>query len=918
MTREVTAMPEALASAQAHHHAGRLREAEALYRQVLDVSPSHPDALHLLGMIAYQVGRNELAVDYLHRALQARPDDAEFHHDLGVVLQAQGKPDEALACYRRALAINPDYVDSHFNIGSVQQAQGKLDDALASYASVLAIDPHLADAHLNRGTVLQRQGKLDEAVESYRSALAIDPRNADVHIADTHYNLANALRDQGRRDEAVESYRKALAIHPQHALAHNNLGAVLRHEGRLDEAAAHFRQALGLRPDYADAHCNLGSVLHDLHRLPEAIASFRAAISFKPDHAVAHYELGNALAEEGKLDEAAESYRRAFAARPDFAEAHNQLGIVEKNRGNLDAAGACFLDAIAIDPAFAVAHNNLGNILNELGRIDAAIASYRRALAVTEAPEFKMSFVRCIRFADFRRVDPEVRHLVTRALSEPWARPSDLAGAAMKLLMLDGQINGCVERATRAWPSRLSRDELFGPEGLRALSGDALLRALLTNAQVCNPGFERLFTMVRHTMLDAASDLATDADSNERALNFFCAVASQASLGEYVYAFTADEIDRARRLRDQLEAALQSGSTVPAMWVAAVAAYFPLVSVAHSKGLRDRPWPECVSELLAQQIDEPLQELEYRKAMPALTTIEDPVSRKVRQQYEENPYPRWIKLPPAGATRSLDAYLREQFPYVPFVPSGKDGNLDMLVAGCGTGQESIEMAQQFPQARVLAVDLSLSSLAYAKRKSDERRVTNVDYAQADINELGSIPRTFDVISSVGVLHHLEDPIAGWRQLLALLRPGGFMLLGFYSERARQTIVAARAFIAEHGYGSTAEEIRRCREALTSAENAERFAQLTTFRDFYVTSEIRDLLFHVQEHRFTLPQIKDRLAELGLSFVGFLLEPHVVGKYSQRFPGDKARTDLDNWNAFEAEFPDTFVSTYAFWVQKPAA
>ena len=201
--------------------------------------------------------------------------------------------------------------------------------------------------------------------------------------------------------------------------------------------------------------------------------------------------------------------------------------------------------------------------------------------------------------------------------------------------------------------------------------------------------------------------------------------------------------------------------------------------------------------------------------MRRLTTVDDDVSRRVRQQYEENPYPRWIKLPDAGKTLSLDAYLREQFPAVPFIPLGKDGDLDILVAGCGTGQESIEMAQQFPAARVLAVDLSLSSLAYAQRKTAERGITNIEYAQADITKLASIGRTFDIISSVGVLHHLEDPMAGWRQLLSLLRPGGFMLLGFYSERARQNIVAARAFIADGGYGSTAAEIRRCREALTA-------------------------------------------------------------------------------------------------------
>ncbi len=886
MTIETTAgqsadegVAQVMSAAQAHHDAGRLREAEALYRQVLRTWPDHPDALHLMGMLAYQVGRSDVAVELINKAIATRPSDAEFYHDLGNVLEAQGKTADAAACFRKAILQKPDHVDAHFNLGAMLHAQGKLVDAAASYANALAIDPDLADAHNNLGIVLQQQGRLDEAIESYRRALARNPDSADWN-----YNLGNALRDQGNLAQAAESYRKALAIRPDHASAHNNLGAVLQRQGNVDEAIASYRKALSLKPGYADAHCNMGSALQSLARSDEAIASFRAALSFEPNHAIAH----------------------------------NHLGLVEWRRGNLDAAGASFLAAVSANPAYAEAHNNLGNVLNELGRIDAAIASFRRALDLRDTPEIRMSFARCIRAVDFAAADRETRRLVTRALAEPWARPSDLASTAIKLVSLDRDISGCIERAVQAWPQRLPGQELFGAEGLAALAADPLLQALLQNAQVCDLRLERLFTMVRHALLEAATDTREAGDLDPLTLAFYCNVARQCYLSEYVYSFDADEESRAQRLRATLAAALQSGEVVPAVWVAAVAAYFPLSAEPYAEALRQRTWPESVAALLTQQIVEPWEEQGYRQGMRRLTTVEDDVSRRVRQQYEENPYPRWIKLPAAGKTPSLDAYLREQFPAVPFVPLGKNGDLDILVAGCGTGQESIEMAQQFPAARVLAVDLSLSSLAYAKRKTAERGITNVDYAQGDITKLGSIARTFDIISSVGVLHHLEDPMVGWRQLLSLLRPGGFMLLGFYSERARQNIVAARTFIADGGYGSTASEIRRCRQALTAPGNLQKFAPLTTFRDFYVTSEIRDLLFHVQEHRFTLPQIKERLAQLGLDFVGFLVEPPVVRKYNQRFPGDKPRTNLDNWNAFEAEFPDTFISTYAFWAQKPAA
>jgi tetratricopeptide (TPR) repeat protein/SAM-dependent methyltransferase len=839
-----TSISDAMKSGLAHHHAGRLGPAETLYLQVLQVSPTHPDALHLLGMIAYQRGRSDIAVELLNDAIRAKPTDAEFCHDLGIVLAAQGKLEDALACFRKAISLVPDYADAHFNLGTVLQAQRKLDEAIASYGSALSFDPGLAAAHNNLGTLFQQQGKLSESIESYRKALLLEPNSSD-----SHYNLGNALKDQGDAAAAVASYRKALENRPDHVQAHNNLASV--------------------------------------------------------------------FASQGMLDDAAESYRRALYLRPDFAEAHNNLGSVEMRRGNLNEAGANFLSAVSIKPAFAEAHNNLGNVLYALERFDAAIASFRRALELDEAPEFKASFVRCVRNANLIPVDTDVRRLVTRALSEPWARPSDLASASVKLISMDAEIKACIECASRAWPTRLTRHDLFGSRGLQALANDPLLQALLENAQVCDLPFERLLTSVRRVVLDDAFETDAGGDPDDGTLTFYCAIARQCFLNEFVYSCSVDELDRVHRLQERIVAALESETVVPAMWVAAVAAYCPLLSLARAEDLLRRSWPECVSAVLTQQITESLDEQNYRTDMRRLTPVEDSLSRRVQQQYEENPYPRWMKLPPAGRTRSLDLYLREQFPAMQLHSPAEDGDLDILIAGCGTGQESIEMAQQFPAARVLAVDLSLSSLAYAKGKTKRLGISNLEYAQGDITKLGSIGCTFDLISSVGVLHHLEDPMVGCRQLVSLLRPGGYMRLGLYSERARQNITAARELIVEERYGSDAKDIRRCREALTSGENARKFAKVTSFRDFYATSEVRDMLFHVREHRFTLLRIQEMLAELRLDLVGFLLEPHIVNKYKMRYPDDRAKTHLKHWAAFEAEFPDTFTGMYVFWARKPA-
>ncbi len=221
--------------------------------------------------------------------------------------------------------------------------------------------------------------------------------------------------------------------------------------------------------------------------------------------------------------------------------------------------------------------------------------------------------------------------------------------------------------------------------------------------------------MVRHAVLDAATDGA-GGDVEGGVLTFCCALARQCFINDFVFSCTETELDRATLLKERLAAELARGNAVRASWIAAVAAYFPLLSVPGAEALSAGSWPESIAALLKQQIAEPLEEQRYRDHLPRLTPIDDDVSHSVRQQYEEHPYPRWIRLPPPGPARGINAHLARLFPFAPFHPIDESGGVDILVAGCGTGRESIETAQDFPTARVLAVDLSLASLCYARKE----------------------------------------------------------------------------------------------------------------------------------------------------------------------------------------------------------
>ncbi len=498
-----------------------------------------------------------------------------------------------------------------------------------------------------------------------------------------------------------------------------------------------------------------------------------------------------------------------------------------------------------------------------------------------------------------------------RALSEPWGRANDLAPLVVSLVRQDGAVRTCLDAEAPA------ARELLGGEGFAAIASSRLLQCLLKSAPVCDPGLERLLTRIRRAMLEAAcaAEGGSLADATDpRVLSFCCTLARQCFLNEYVFACDDEELAEAHRLRDMLAAALATGAAVPELIVAVVAAYVPLCSLAEAELLLDRSSSEPLTAVLTQQVREPAQERELRAAIPALTAIADDVSCQVRRQYEENPYPRWAKADPLRRPLPIDQYLRSKFPASTFSHLAKT-EIDVLIAGCGTGQHAIETAQRFAGARLLAVDLSLTSLAYAMRKTRALGRDNIEYAQADILALGSLGRSFDVIESSGVLHHLADPFAGWRVLLSLLRPGGFMAIGLYSEIARANIVGARAFIAGRGYAATAEDIRRCRQDIVALDDGRVFRSVAKIGDFFSTSGCRDLLFHVQEHRLTLARIAEFLAENDLRFIGFELEPSVLRQYLGKFPADTAMIDLASWDAFERENPDTFSAMYQFWVQK---
>jgi len=329
-----------LAAAVHQHEGGDLVAAEALYRQVLARAPEHPDALHLLGLIAQAAGdvleagpdklnQYQRAAASIRRALALRPDEAVFHYNLANVLRDTGQLEAAITSYRAALAlhnvnrvIDPDTllnlgnalaahgepgaaadcyrlllrnVPQHFaaqvNLAQVLRVLGDAAGARAAYQAVVALDARNLDAQLGLGVLEQEAGNFAAAYQHYQAALQIDPDGAPAWN-----NLGTWHQERGERTAAADCYGRALALDSEcgfihHAEAHNNLGTLHADADRIEEAETCYRAALRVHPAFAEAHKNRGVVLQALGRHAEALASFREAVRLRPDFGEAVYKL---------------------------------------------------------------------------------------------------------------------------------------------------------------------------------------------------------------------------------------------------------------------------------------------------------------------------------------------------------------------------------------------------------------------------------------------------------------------------------------------------------------------------------------------------------------------------------------------------------------------------------------------------
>ena len=579
-----------------------------------------------------------------------------------------------------------------------------------------------------------------------------------------------------------------------------------------------------------------------------------------------------------------------------------QEGNVLYQKGDLGGALNCFKKSVSIDPNHFKSYFNMAVVFQNTGYLVDAIKNYIQVLkfnpSTPDVYSHAGAILRNVRFSEY---ESGFDTFVLQILDERnYVRPSEICPAVISLLKKKPQI-----RSIRGMcKSQSSADNLTTI--IESLSKESLFLKIISLSPIPDLEFEKILTHIRAEILRNIHTL-TCASSFVRVLS---AIAVQCYMNEYIYKKLDSEIEILTEIENEMSESVVYNTETHVKKILILACYKPLHLYKWSAYIHQIADLSAVVDMQVGQIEE---EKKLASHIKGLKKISNSISIDVQEQYEASPYPRWIDLKVEKNSLTIREIGRRARLKISNESIYNCISPKVLIAGCGTGQQSIEVGSRLQNSKIVAVDLSVASLSYAIRKTNEFGLTNIEYMQADILDLDDLDQKFDVIECCGVLHHMDNPFKGWQVLTNCLNPGGLIKVALYSKSARNLVNEVRQEIEKLGINADPASIKGFREMVIDSEEHYHKA-VRSFADFYCLSELRDLLFHVKEHQFTIPEIEHMLTKLKLEFCGFESDRALNAFISQNaFPD--SLYNLSAWSAFENQNPDIFSGMYQFWCQK---
>lgn len=625
-----------------------------------------------------------------------------------------------------------------------------------------------------------------------------------------------------------------------------------------------------------------------------------------PQEVELHYHAALAYQRLGHLNEAIQHYQQLLAQQPGHAQSLYQLGTIMQQAGQHQQAIELYRTALNHQPKHYESYTRLLPLLLSTFFDETEGAFFEAVKHYPEESGFWRYFVNYLSRLEAYSPPTEVMQFL-RSKSGMASKSSYSFATACAFCLLS-------ESPTRrAW---VQSDEC---EEWAALDDD-LLATLLKQCIVPQLYVERLVKHVRQACL---KQLADDHSSGLQQVpeQILLSLPHYFFQTEYLPFVSAEEQQWLKLIYQELEGGELANKARQRALLVIAACYDSLENIPQAEQWRSRSKDQSpeLEPLWTLMYDEPMDEREIAAQIPGFGGEFAATSKQVQQQYEENPYPRWkvagntVKESPRALVTSLLAGRHDKQIDLRVPEEGQE----VLIAGCGTGIQTVGALDRFPTAQITNIDLSRRSMAYAIRQMQALNISQerVEFLHGDILEAGKLNKQFDVIESVGVLHHMKEPLDGWKVLEGMLRPGGLMKIGLYSKAAREAIIRFREGWSGTPIESmTLNDIRTARQQLIDEQKADAFLRLN---DFFAASECRDLLFHVQEHQFTIPQLQEAIDELGLEFLGFISQDHRIFDLYRAVHGSTQDVHvLSNWQKVEEAEPATFLAMYNFYLYKP--
>ena len=666
-----------------------------------------------------------------------------------------------------------------------------------------------------------------------------------------------------------------------------------------------YKEVLEKSPSHLGGIFNLATLYAQKKNFGLAKDLFLKAYNIKPQDPNINLNLGNIFFETGDFEKALKYFENLTNIHKNFATAHFNKGIVLNNLKKYEKANESFKRVIEIEPSNLASYNIISKNLIEISKANEALFYLKKSLEIDSNNNISIKILtELLGSLKISVIDEknkkDLEYLFIFLYNKNSINHNQLFNNAKLFIFNENEldeIRNIIKNNTS-----LIQNQIFNK-----IYKNKLFLLILQKSLLRDKFLETVLIKIRKEIIFYKDNFE---ESDPDLLNFIISIAEQCYLNEYINFQTDEEIKIVNKLLNKIE----NDKYLNELEISILACYMPLYNSKNiSQKLLDYHSQNYLfDDLINLQVREPNKENNLMKTINSIEKIKNLVSKKVQAQYEENPYPRWRYLSMGIKSNFLNILTSNIKPNT-VNSEYKFINPNVLIAGCGTGQQ-LENIVCYENSNILAVDLSLTSLAYAKRKIQELNFKNIEFLKGDILDLPRMNKKFDIIECVGVLHHMQNPNMGLRALLDVLEPHGVLKLGLYSEIARKHIIEARNFIKKKNLSSHVMDIRNCRELIKKNKNIKSLNKITYNYDFYSTSSLRDLLFHVQEQRFTLNKISKMLNVFNLEFLGFS-NKEIKKKYSNFFPDDVKNTNIQNWHEFEIQNPDTFISMYQFWVRR---